>query len=98
MTPAPSVRPPDQPTTRELLDAIGELRRWMEGRFATLEGRFERLDDRQRKQGEDLAELKGRVSQLPTLPQIISTLLGIFAGMVALAVASVALIRWAGGA
>lgn len=49
-----------------------------------------RLDERQRKQGEDIAELKGRVSQLPNIWQLAGLIFAIFG-------AAFVLIRFAGG-
>jgi small-conductance mechanosensitive channel len=49
-----------------------------------------RLDERQRKQGEDLARLDGRVSQLPTLYQLAGLIFAIFG-------ASFVLIHFAAG-
>ena len=49
-----------------------------------------RLDERQRMQGEDIAELKGRVSQLPNIWQLAGLIFAIFG-------AAFVLIRFAGG-
>lgn len=96
MSAAPAPKPPDDDVLvilRRLEPMLAENRA---GQAAIL-ARLDRLDERQRKQGEDLAELKGRVTVLPTLWQIVSPLLGIFAALVAIAGATVALIRWASG-
>ncbi len=57
-------------------DAVDILRR--------LEPVIARIDAEQRRQGEAIAELRGKVSQLPTLVQIIATVLAVNAGIVAL--------------
>lgn len=82
---APAQKPPagNDIDTAEIVAAIHQLGERMERRF-------EKMDDRLRKQGEDIAELKGRVSQLPTLYQIAGLVFAIFG-------AAFVLIRFASG-
>ncbi len=56
----------------------------VDDRVERLDGRVEKLDDRLRKQGEDVAELTGRVSQLPTTWQLLVGVVGIISAVFAL--------------
>jgi pheromone shutdown protein TraB len=47
--------------------------------FDKIEGRFEKNETRLQKIGEDLAELKGRVSQLPTTVTLLGFVLAVLA-------------------
>ena len=58
-----------------------------------LEPALARVESEQRRTGERLATLEGKVSQLPTLIQITSSMLAIIAGMVAISLGLVKLIH-----
>ncbi|MBI1207456.1 MAG: hypothetical protein GC191_09245 [Azospirillum sp.] len=70
-----------------------EILRRLEPILKDIQAEQRRLADAQRKQGEDTAELKGRISQLPTLIQIIGSVLAINAGIVAIAFGLVGVMR-----
>ena len=61
------------------LDRIDERIGLVDNHLSSLEKHVERLDDRLRKTGEDIAELKGRVSQLPTNIQMLGFVLAVLA-------------------
>ncbi len=71
-------------------DAVDILRR-LEPAIAKLDSRLDRLEAEQRRQADtmtkiavEVGELRGKVSQLPTLVQIIAAVLAVNAGIVAL--------------
>ena len=68
-------------------DETLEILRRQEPLLHDVQNEQRRLDDRVRGQGERLATIEGRVSQLPTLIQIVGAMLGINAGIIALGVA-----------
>ncbi len=75
MSNAASRMPPD--------DAIDILRR-LEPAIARIEAEQRRHADTMTKIAVEVGELRGKVSQLPTLVQIIATVLAVNAGIVAL--------------
>jgi hypothetical protein len=89
---APAPKPPagNHTDTADILAAIRDLGDRMERRFSQVEADIAKLDERQRKQGEDVSELKGRVSMLPTTVQLAGLIFAIFG-------ASFVLIRFASG-
>ncbi|NYZ11182.1 hypothetical protein HL658_01365 [Azospirillum sp. RWY-5-1] len=70
---SPAPKPPagNTPDNAAVLAAIGEL-------GDRMERRFEKLDERMRRLETDGAEMKGRVSQLPTLWQVAALIFAIF--------------------
>jgi hypothetical protein len=97
---SPAPKPPAGNHNDEALDILrrleptlaqmhGELRQ-VQTDLGEVKADLKRLDDRQRKQGEDIAELKGRVSQLPTIWQLAGLIFAIFG-------AAFVLIRFASG-
>lgn len=70
-TPAPKPPAGSTPDNAAVLAAIHDLGERMERRF-------EKLDERMRKLETDGAEMKGRVSQLPTLWQVAALIFAIF--------------------
>ena len=61
-----------------------EILRRIEPILARLEGELREVKSDARRQGEAIAELRGRVSQLPTIWQMVSAFCAINAGMLAL--------------
>ena len=88
----PALKLPNDPNS----EALDILRR-LEPTLARMAGDVAKIDERQRKQGEDIAELKGRMTgiegqlrQIPTLWQLAGLIFAIFA-------AAFVLIRFASG-
>lgn len=69
----------DQRELTDLVRGLGTRLDRIDERLGSLEKHVERLDDRLRKAGEDIAELKGRVSQLPTNIQMLGFVLAVLA-------------------
>ena len=85
MATAPKI-PPDE--------ALGILRR-LEPMLADIQTEQKETRTELRRQGEALARLDGRVSQLPTIWQVVGAVLGINAGIMALGFALANLLRHA---
>ncbi len=65
-------------------DETLEILRRVEPALAGINGRLDKIETEQRRQGEALAELRGRVISLPTIWQIVPAMLAINAGILAL--------------
>jgi hypothetical protein len=84
---------PRSPTNDEALDILRRIEPTLAritADIADVKGEQRRLADIQRKQGEDIARLEGKISQLPTLYQLAGLIFAIFG-------ASFVLIRFASG-
>jgi nicotinate-nucleotide pyrophosphorylase len=64
-------------------EAIDILRR-LEPAIGVISARLDKVDGELRRQGELIAELRGKVSQLPTLWQVLAAVLSVNAGIMAL--------------
>lgn len=81
MATAPKM-PPDEAT--EILRRLEPAITGISTRLDKIEAEQRRLGDALTKTQVELGELRGRVSQLPTLVQIVGAVLGINAGIIAL--------------
>lgn len=99
----PAPRPLTSGEKSEILAAIADLGERMDRRFEKVDRRFEISDERQRKQGEDIAELKGRMTglegqlrHLPTYFQVAGLNLALIAIVATIFGTALALLRYLG--
>jgi hypothetical protein len=83
--------PPDE--TLDILRRLESALAVITNRLDKIDGRLDKLELNQRTQGEALAELRGKVSALPTIWQIVPAMLAINAGIMALGFALAGMLR-----
>jgi hypothetical protein len=76
------------------LDGVRRSLDRFEPLLTRIEERLSAVEDRSTAVELKLAELSGRVSQVPTLPQLVTVMMSVFAGAIALVGASLALARF----